>query len=58
MADVIEETYEGVSPTTLEILHEQSRLKSEYVCYANRECEAWSWKAEVAEKEDTSRNTD
>ena len=44
MAKVVSEIYEGVHPTTFEIVHEQNRLKSEYVCYADFECEDWSWK--------------
>jgi hypothetical protein len=43
MVDVISESYEGVKATTFDIVHEQGRLKSEYVCYANFECEAWNW---------------
>jgi hypothetical protein len=43
MADVISESYGGVKATTLDIVHEQGRLKSEYVCYANFECEACKW---------------
>lgn len=57
MGQVIKEVYEGVHPTTFEIVHEQSRLKSEYVCYADFECEAWSWKVEAAGKKDTSGST-
>jgi hypothetical protein len=41
MAEVVSELYEAVRPTTFEIVHEQNRLKSEYVCYADFECESW-----------------
>ena len=44
MAEVVSEIYEAVRPTTFEIVHEQNRLKSEYVCYADFECESWLWK--------------
>lgn len=44
MAEVVSEIYEDVRPTTFEIVHEQNRLKSEYVCYADFECESWLWK--------------
>jgi hypothetical protein len=57
MRQVIEEVYEGVLPTTFEIVHEQSRLKSEYVCYADFECESWSWKVEAGGKKDSSSST-
>jgi hypothetical protein len=52
MVQIIEEVYEGVHPTTLEIVHEKSRLKSEYVCYADFECESWSWKVGKPARED------
>lgn len=57
MGQVIEEVYEEVHPTTLEIVHEQGRLKSEYVCYADFECESWSWKAGRAKKENSSETS-
>ena len=49
MAEVVSEIYEDVRPTTFEIVHEQNRLKSEYVCYADFECESWLWKKKPVE---------
>lgn len=50
MAEAISEAYYGVRATTFDIVHEQARLKSEYVCYANFDCEAWKWKLEKANR--------
>lgn len=37
---------QGVKTTTFEPMHSKG-LSNEFMCYANFECDAWSWKGEV-----------
>ncbi|KAL9119377.1 MAG: hypothetical protein Q9187_004072 [Circinaria calcarea] len=43
MESLIHKVYPGTRTTNFEPQHAQGRLSNEFRCYANYECEAWSW---------------
>jgi len=46
MKDLIHKVYPGTKTTTFEPQHAQGRLSNEFRCYANFQCDAWTWREE------------
>jgi len=44
MKELVEKVYTGTRTTTFEPQHVQGRLSNEFRCYANFECQRWSWR--------------
>jgi hypothetical protein len=44
MEELVRKVYPGTRTTSFEPQHEQGRLSNEFRCYANFECEDWTWR--------------
>ncbi|MCJ1421573.1 hypothetical protein MMC32_007937 [Xylographa parallela] len=44
MESLVHKVYPGTHTTTFEPQHTQGRLSNEFRCYANYECDSWSWR--------------
>ncbi|MCJ1274162.1 hypothetical protein MMC21_001957 [Puttea exsequens] len=44
MEDLVLKLYSGMRTTTFEPKHAQDRLSNDFGCYANFECDGWSWR--------------